>query len=130
MVETYIRHGFGSVRPYVYAAPDIYDLVEIFEGEVLESAETRCGIHIEAKIGDSIIVFELCDRSPGRDIPASIYVYVKDVDTTLRRAGKAGFTIIREAANTLYHERAGGIRDSFGNTWWVSTYTGEVEGAS
>jgi uncharacterized glyoxalase superfamily protein PhnB len=47
---------------------------------------------------------------------------VKDVDTTLRRAGAAGFRVIRQAANTLYQERAGGIKDSFGNTWLVSTY--------
>ena len=122
MVETHIRHGFGSVRPYVYAGPDTYALVEIFEGEVLESVETRYGTHVEVKIGDSIVIFELCDHSPGRGDPASIYVYVKDVDTTLRRAGEAGFRVIRQAANTLYQERAGGIKDSFGNTWLVSTY--------
>jgi PhnB protein len=122
----HIRHGAGSVRPYLYGGLDMLELVKRAFGAVeLESLETRNnGFHLEAQIGDSIIVMEACDPPHPGGKPASIYVYVEDVDAAYQRALEAGATSIAAPENKPYQERAAGVMDSFGNTWWIATYTG------
>jgi len=122
----HIRHGAGSVRPYLYGGLDMLELVKRAFGAVeLESLETRNnGFHVEAQIGDSIIVMEACDPPHPGGKPASIYVYVEDVDAAYQRALEAGATSIAAPENKPYQERAAGVMDSFGNTWWIATYTG------
>ncbi|MGD0117002.1 MAG: VOC family protein [Candidatus Binatus sp.] len=122
----HIRHGAGSVRPYLYGGLDMLELVKRAFGAVeLERLETRNnGFHVEAQIGDSIIVMEACDPPHPSGKPASIYVYVEDVDAAYQRALEAGATSIAAPENKPYQERAAGVMDSFGNTWWIATYTG------
>jgi PhnB protein len=122
----HIRHGAGSVRPYLYGRLDMLDLVKRAFGAVeLESLETRNnGFHVEAQIGDSIIVMEACDPPHPGGKPASIYVYVEDVDAAYQRALEAGATSIAAPEDKPYQERAAGVMDSFGNAWWIATYTG------
>ena len=77
----HIRHGVGSVRPYLYGRLDMLELVRRAFGAVeLERLEAGKGFHVEAKIGDSIIVMEVADPPHPTGKPASIYVYVEDVD--------------------------------------------------
>ena len=124
--KSHIRHGAGSVRPYLYGRLDMLELVKRAFGAVdLERLETRNnGFHVEAQIGDSIIVMEACDPPHPSGKPASIYVYVEDVDAAYQRALEAGATSIAAPENKPYQERAAGVMDSFGNTWWIATYTG------
>jgi PhnB protein len=42
------------------------------------------------------------------------------------RALSAGATSVAAPENKPYQERAAGIKDSFGNTWWIATYTGST----
>src|SRR5271168_5642037 len=123
---SHIRHGAGSVRPYLYGGLDMLELVKRAFGAVeLESLETRNnGFHVEAQIGDSIIVMEAADPPHPTGKPASIYVYVEDVDAAYSRALAAGATSVAAPADKPYQERAAGIKDSFDNTWWIATYTG------
>jgi PhnB protein len=122
----HIRHGAGSVRPYLYGRLDMLELVKRAFGAVeLERLETRNnGFHVEAKIGDSIVVMEACDPPHPSGKPASIYVYVEDVDAAYQSALEAGAISIAAPEDKPYQERAAGISDSFGNTWWIATYTG------
>jgi PhnB protein len=122
----HIRHGAGSVRPYLYGRLDMLELVKRAFGAVeLERLETRNnGFHVEAKIGDSIVVMEACDPPHPSGKPASIYVYVEDVDAAYQRALEAGAISIAAPEDKPYQERAAGISDSFGNTWWIAMYTG------
>jgi uncharacterized glyoxalase superfamily protein PhnB len=55
---------------------------------------------------------------------ASIYVYVEDADAAYARALGNGATSISPPEDKPYGERAGGVRDSFGNVWYISTYLG------
>ncbi len=124
--NSHIRHGAGSVRPYLYGGLDMLELVKRAFGAVeLERQETKNnGFHVEARIGDSIIVMEACDPPHPSGKPASIYVYVEDVDAAYQRALEAGATSIAAPEDKPYQERAAGVMDSFGNTWWIATYTG------
>ncbi len=40
------------------------------------------------------------------------------------RALELGATSVDAPADKPYQERNAGVRDSFGNIWWISTYTG------
>jgi PhnB protein len=59
---------------------------------------------------------------------ASIYVYVADVDATFERARVAGAIPLGKPTDRPFQERNVGVRDTFGNVWYVATYTGGVAG--
>jgi PhnB protein len=121
----HIRHGVGSVRPYLYGRLDMLELVKRAFGAVeLEHLPVGNGAHVEAKIGDSMIVMEVGDPPHPGGKPASIYVYVDDVDAAYNRALAAGATPISVPEDKPYQERAAGVKDSFGNIWYIATYTG------
>ena len=121
----HIRHGVGSVRPYLYGRLDMLELVKRAFGAVeLEHLPAGKGAHVEAKIGDSMIVMEVSDPPHPGGTPASIYVYIDDVDAAYQRALAAGATSVAAPEDKPYQERAAGVKDSFGNTWWIATYTG------
>jgi PhnB protein len=90
----------------------------------LERLKAGNGYHVEAKIGDSMVVMEVGDPPHPGGTPASIYVYIDDVDAAYQRALAAGATSVAVPEDKPYQERAAGIKDSFGNTWWIATYTG------
>ena len=120
----HIRHGFGAVRPYLYGRLDAADFVQqVFDAEILEKLPGK-GYHLEARIGDSAIVIEACEPSHPTAKPASIYVYVDDVDATYARAIKFGAVSVSPPEDKPYQERACGVKDSYGNTWYIATYTG------
>lgn len=124
MNKDYIRHRLGAVRPYVYGYPDLFDFVKHAFGAVeLERFEFGPNEHhIEAQIGDSVIVFELMPEPPASATRASIYVYLWDVDDAYRRALEKGTTSVAAPQDKPYAERQAGVKDSFGNIWWISTY--------
>ena len=124
--RNHIRHGMGSVRPYIYGNLDLPDLIKsAFDAEELERLPTPGGFHIEAKIGDSMLVLEVGKFPPhASPTSASIYVYVPDVDKAYQQALEAGATSIGAPENKPYQERAAGVKDSFGNRWYIATYTG------
>jgi PhnB protein len=122
----YVRHGLGSVRPYVHGHLGLWDLVKN-AFRAVEIERHRMGpksFHIEARIGDSVLVLETGDPPHPEGTPGSIYVYVPDVDAAYGRALEGGALSIAEPEDKPYQERAAGVRDSFGNTWWISTYRG------
>jgi len=56
--------------------------------------------------------------------PAEFHVYVEDVDAAFQRALAAGATSLGEPASRPYGERAGFVRDAFGNHWFIATHLG------
>lgn len=122
--NAHIRHGFGTVRAYLYGPLDLLDFVtRVFEAEELERGETPGGVHVDVKIGDSVIDLEL-GEPPAAATHSSVYVYVPDVDTTYRRALQAGATSLAEPEDKPYLDRGAGVKDNFGNIWWIGTYQG------
>ena len=121
----YIRHGRGTVRPYIYGNLELPDFVkQVFGAEELERSGNRAeGFHVEMQLGDSVIVLETGHFEPTTP-RSSVYVYVPDVVATYERAIQAGATSVEEPSDKPYQERGAGIKDSFGNIWWLGTYTG------
>ena len=127
MQTDFIRGGYGVVRPYLYAGTDMEAFVRnVFGAEIIARHETPMGVHLEVGIGDSVLVLECGERFPeGVDTTrASVYIYVEDVDSTYERAMASGAQSIAAPEDKPYDERQAGIKDTFGNTWWVSRYTG------
>jgi PhnB protein len=121
----HVRHGRGSVRPYLYGGPDLPEFVRAaFGAEELERLPVgEHGFHVEARIGDSVVVMEAGEHAAdAARHPASIYVYVEDVDAAYERAILAGAESVAEPEDHSYQERGAGVMDSFGNTWWIATY--------
>jgi PhnB protein len=121
----HIRHGFGSVRPYLYGRLDLPDFVrQVFGAVELERHEfSDQSFHYEARIGDSVIVIEAGDLPAHvSGTKASIYVYVEDVDVTYARALELGATSVAAPEDKPYQERSAGFTDNSGNIWWISEY--------
>ena len=121
---SYVRHGVGTVRPYLYGNLDLIEFVEQVFGAV-ELERLAFGpscFHVEAAIGDSVVVLEVGDPAPPMGAPASVQVYVPDVDAAYGRALEAGAEEVSPPEDKVYNERAAGVKDSFGNTWWIATY--------
>lgn len=122
--KAYIRHGIGAVRSYLHGGRDLPDFVKYVFGAV-EVERVEAGpdaFHIESRIGDSMVVMETREPPKPSWAPSSVYVYVEDVDATYRRALESGATSIADPVDKPYQERSAGVKDSFGNTWWISTF--------
>jgi len=55
-----------------------------------------------------------------------LYVYVDDVDATFQRALAAGAMSVQAPADQFYGDRSGGVKDLFGNLWWIATHIEDV----
>jgi PhnB protein len=122
--KKHIRHGFGAARPYLHGHLDLSDFVQrVFGAVEIERHEFGpTSFHIEVQIGDSVVVLETGDPPHSSATRGSVYVYVEDVDAACQRALECGATLLAEPEDKPYEERAAGVKDSFGNTWWISTY--------
>jgi uncharacterized glyoxalase superfamily protein PhnB len=121
-MTTHIRNGMGAVRPYVYGPPELLEFVQrTFGAEVVERSPD--GGEVELRLGDSMISLSLGERAGAR---GTIQVYVEDVDAVYARALDAGATAIAAPEDKPYRNRAGGVRDVSGNSWWIATYLGEA----
>ena len=124
---SHVRHGFGTVRPYLFGPYELPDfLVAVLGAKEIERHEQadRRAAHVELAIGDSALVVEAGVQMPGFELTkASVYVYVEDVDSVYKMAIEAGAETITEPEDKPYGERGCGFK-AFENTWWVSTYLG------
>ena len=120
-----MAQGHQRLMPYLIvrrAAGMIDFLKAVFEDvEVIRLSGSGERIeHAEVQIGEATIL--LADAT--RDWPplsASLYMYVADTDATYQRALTAGATSLMIPADEEGQARGAGIRDPFGNTWWLAT---------
>ena len=126
-MSDHVRHGVGSVRPYLHGPVSLPRFVsEVFGAREVERHQLGPeSFHVELEVGDGALVVE------AGDLPAhvepwtnSVYMYVPDVDAAYRTAVRLGAESIAEPEDKPYGERQAGVRDAGGNTWWIATYTG------
>lgn len=124
---TFVREGLHTVTPYLHpqgAAGLIEFLKEGFGGEELYVGKEPNGriSHAQIRVGDSVIALsDALDPSQAR--PAIFYLYVEDADALYNRAMQAGATSIWEPKDQPYGDRVGGVKDAFGNQWFIATHT-------
>ena len=122
--------GYSTVTPY-FVVPGAAEFIEFLTAAFGGQEKSRHGtpdgkiMHAEVRIGDSLVM--LGDSSPEFEpTRASIHVYVDDVDSTYRRALDAGGESLREPEDQFYGDRSAGIKDRFGNQWWLATHVEDV----
>lgn len=82
-------------------------------------------VHAQLQIGTSRIMLGEA-RSADELKPAMLYLYVEDCDALFKRAIAAGGTVIMEPMNMFYGDRSGGLKDAWGNQWWIATHVEDV----
>jgi PhnB protein len=76
------------------------------------------------RIGDSIVM--VSGAGPRDPMPAFLYLYVDDVDSTYQRALEAGAVSLEEPADMPYGDRRAMVKDPFGNDWQIATHKGRT----
>jgi PhnB protein len=121
-----IPEGHNSVSPYliVHGVAKVIDLLtQAFDGTELFRMPKPDGTigHAEVKIGDSVVMLgEASAEFP--PMPATVHVYVNDVDAVYRRAVRAGAESVRQPADQFYGDRNAAVKDAGGNCWFISTH--------
>jgi PhnB protein len=128
--ENYIPKGLHNVNVYLHprrAEPLIAFLERAFGAQELAKYASPDGVvnHAVIRIGDSVLEMgEAHDKY--EPMPAMFYLYVPNVDAVYRQAVAAGAISFQEPVDQPYGDRQAGVRDSFGNTWYIATHVKDV----
>jgi len=95
--------------------------LQTFDAEILSEHLDENGrvMHAEIKIGGSTIMMGEANEIWNVN-NAGMFIYVEDADKTFQLALKNGAESIMELTNQEYG-RSGGIKDPFGNIWWITS---------
>jgi uncharacterized glyoxalase superfamily protein PhnB len=125
-----IPDGYHTVTPFLVlqgVARFIEFLQQAFGAEAKVCMRMPDGTvrHAEVRIGDSMVMM---GEAGGEHKPmqSSLYLYVPDTDAVYRRALQAGATSIMEPADQFYGDRNAGVKDAWGNQWWIGTHKEDV----
>jgi len=95
---------------------------EAFDANEIHRYEWPGGLYASMRIGDSVVgVSEVSNHEWMRPLPATTYLYVPDCDALYEKALRAGATSIAEPTDHDYGDRSGGVRDAWGNVWYMAT---------
>ena len=125
-----IREGFRTITPYLFAqdaAHLIKFISKAFGGEETYRKERPDGAitHAEMRVGDSMLMLGEATPQFG-PMPTSIYLYVTDSDSVYQRALSVGGISVFPIMTLPNGERYGGVKDPFGNIWWIATHVEDV----
>jgi PhnB protein len=126
MAAKFIPEGYPQISPYLIV-PDPAGLIEfiikVFGAREFRRHEDDKGriAHAELRIGDAVIMIGgSTEQWP--PATAALYVYVEDTDAAYKRGLEAGGTSLQEPADQFYGDRSGGVKDPFGNQWFIGTH--------
>ncbi len=125
-----IPDGYHTVTPYltVTGVAKLIDFLKrAFDAKELHCMTAPDGsvMHGEVRIGDSPVMLGEA-RGEWPAMPSAFYLYVPDIDALYKRAIAAGGISVREPTNEFYGDRVGGVKDAFGNQWWIATHIEDV----
>ena len=126
-----VPKGLFNVNPYLHprrAEPLIGFLKRAFGAQEVAKYASPDGVvhHAVVRVGDSVVEMgEAHDKY--EPLAAMFYLYVPDVDAVYKQAVAAGATSFQEPADQFYGDRSAGVRDAFGNTWYIATHIKDVD---
>ena len=137
---SYIPKDYNTVTPYLVikgAAQAIEYYKKVFGATETVRMNGPGGTvaHAELKIGNSHIM--VADENPSMGqghtsaatigaSPVSLYVYLPDVDTVVKRATTEGAKLLKPVEDQFYGDRSGFIQDPFGHLWGIATHVEDV----
>ena len=80
-------------------------------------------LHATMRVGNATLEI---DEAHGeyQPKPCHLHIYVPDTDATYAQSLRAGATSLTEPNDVSYGDRAAGVKDPFGNSWFLATYLG------
>jgi PhnB protein len=133
-----IPEGYNTLTPYL-AVDDAAHAMEYYRKAFGAKERMRMDApdgkiaHAELEIGDSLVMlsdpFPQATTRPPKELggtSASVFMYVEDVDATVKQAVDAGATITMEVADQFWGDRFGSITDPFGHSWSIATHVEDV----
>ena len=123
--EHHVPKGLQTVNVYLHplrAEPLIGFMTRAFGASDVQKHASPDGViqHAQLRIGDTVVEMGEA-HGPYQPMPTRFYLYVPDADAVYRRALGAGATSISEPADQPFGDRMGGVKDVFGNEWYVAT---------
>jgi uncharacterized glyoxalase superfamily protein PhnB len=121
--DKYTPDAVQTVQVFLHpskAAPVADFLTRAFGAQELGRFTSPDGVvqHTSVKIGDSTL--EMADaHGIFQPMPTTFYLYVPDPDAVYASALEAGATSLYPVADQPYGDRNGGVKDPFGNTWYI-----------
>jgi len=120
--------GLQSVQPYLHlreAHRMIPFLEAAFGAEDLGTHKSPDGLvlHATIRIGNATLEIDEA-RGENQPMPCHLHIYVPDTDAVYAQALRAGATSIDAPRNAPYGDRAAGVKDAWGNSWFIATYLG------
>jgi PhnB protein len=121
-----LPQGMHSITPYLHpkGAPKVIEFLKrAFGAEEIFRAQDDAGTvhHAKIRIGDSIIAMGEA-AGPYQPMPPALHLYTSDTDAAYRRALEAGAISIDEPGDSGYGDRYAGVKDPFGNVWYLATH--------
>lgn len=83
--------------------------------------------HAVVRIGESVLEMGEA-HGPYQPMASMFLIHVREVDAAYRRALEAGASSIEEPADQPYGERRAGVKDAFGNQWYMSAPIKRAQG--
>jgi PhnB protein len=124
------KTGFHTITPYlnVESADDLIAFLQETLGAELQArypAPDGRVMHAELRVGDSRI--EMGEpEGESKPFPMALHVYIDDVDGAYARALAAGATITHPLTDQAYGDREAGVKDRWGNIWYLATHQENV----
>ncbi|HSA93293.1 MAG TPA: VOC family protein [Terriglobales bacterium] len=133
-----IPDGYHSITPYLVVrgaakAIDYYQRAFGAKERFRMPGPGGSVAHAEIDIGDSVVM--LSDENPEQGAvspealkgsPASVFLYVEDVDKTFAQAVKAGAKAVMPPEDMFWGDRFGKLIDPFGHNWALATHKEDV----
>lgn len=134
-----VPDGFNTVSTYLVVknakeALDFYQKAFGAEaGSRMPGPDGESTMHAEMRIGNSMVM--LTDENPAWEMkapstlggsPASLHLYVDDVDKAFKRAVDAGCTVKAPLMDAFWGDRYGKVEDPFGYQWGIATHVEDV----
>ncbi|MEO7990597.1 MAG: VOC family protein [Chryseolinea sp.] len=126
-----IPEGFHTITPFIIVerASELIEFIEqAFEGETTSIMKTEDDkiMHATVRIGDSqLMITDATEQYKAGT--CKLYLYVEGVDAFYKNAINAGGTSLREPTDEFYGDRSSGVKDAWGNEWWIATHMEDVD---
>ena len=138
MATNFINEGMTAVTPYLYIedaarAIDFYTKVLDAHERMRMPGPDGKVMHAELMINGGLVM--LGEANPGMDMKSpkalggasgGLFVYVRDVDATVKAARAAGAKAVGEVENMFWGDRTGRIVDPWGHHWTIATHVEDV----
>jgi PhnB protein len=129
-----VPEGYHTLTPYL-AVEDAATAIDYYQRAFgakerirMETPDGKIG-HAELEIGDSLVMlsdpFPQSSTRPPKEIggtSASVFMYVEDVDSVVKKAVDEGATVTMEVEDQFWGDRFGTITDPYGHVWSIATH--------